>query len=200
LHWPDSADEIRACRALVANLDFTSSIGRTKDGHLDFPVFAIIGKIARLHAETPVVERWCLLLTLNAAVEWPDVDWEAVLDFVRANLSEVSDFREAGVRLLGDSTVEAIEARAYDELPRDNIELARLILQAFVPKKIADIGRSQGWRTETRKNLSYPGAGLSAGLVSWIIRFRWDPRAMTDPQGVYRESVSTVLQHVESLA
>jgi hypothetical protein len=200
LRWPESADEVRACRALVTNLDFTASLGRADNGPLSFPVFATISKIAQLHAVAPTVQRWTLLLTLNAQVSWPAADWTAVLDLVRANLHEVADFRHAGVGMLGDEIVDCLEAGRYDDLQLGDEPLSRSLVQAFVPKRIADIGRAQGWRTMTRRNLSYEGTGLSAGMVSWVIRFETDPRAATDPQAVYRESVASVLANVERLA
>lgn len=200
IRWPESPDEIRACRSLVANLDFTSSLGRATDGPLAFPVMSIISKMAQLHALPPVVRRWTLLLTLNAEIAWSPEEWVPVLDFLRANLREVPDFRDASVGLLGDGLIGAIEAGQYSDVDLAHDDVSRSLLQSFVPKKIADIGRVHGWRTITRRNLSYDGAGRSAGMVSWVIRFEADPRSATDPQLVYRESVSTVLANVERLA
>lgn len=63
---------------------------------------------------------------------------------------------------------------------------------AFVPKKIADLVRTQHWRIETECNLCYGQPG-NAPMVTWILHFRHDPRAAGIPDAVYIETVNRVL-------
>ncbi len=63
---------------------------------------------------------------------------------------------------------------------------------AFVPKRIADLVRTQGWRVETVHNIAYGGSG-HASMVTWVLRFHWDLRVTSTPDAVYRDSVRSVL-------
>ena len=47
--------------------------------------------------------------------------------------------------------------------------------------------------------MAYPGTANSPGMVSWIVRMRYDTRTKSVPDDVYKEGVSSVFASVERL-
>jgi hypothetical protein len=202
LTWPDTADERRACRSLVVNLDFNASVGEPEGEHsLDLPVLKTIAKIVQMHAIDPAVPEWTLLLTLNSFTAWQAQTWVALISVIHENLREVPSFRSAALTFLGPQIVSDIESGVDPgpTVPAHN-DLRRSLLMAFIPKRVADVARLHGWAVDIRRNVAYPGGGPETTMLSWVIRFRWDQRAAEAPIETYRASVATVLAHVELLA
>ena len=63
----------------------------------------------------------------------------------------------------------------------------------LVPKRIAFDVHRDGWSVETTENIRYGGTDHRAPMVTWIMRFRWDARASTHPETVYREALASAL-------
>jgi hypothetical protein len=203
LRWPNRPEDVHDSRARVVNLDFNSPLRVRPATDIDPPSIAmlsIIGKIAQLHASPPRIQHWTLLLTVNSQTNWNPETWAHVLEYVGENCRKVSAFRAGATALLGEGLVNRIEAEPPLNVNRLSPEAKRGLLMAYVPKRIGDLSRSQGWVVDVRRNIAYSGATGQSNMVSWIIRFRWDKRAISNPLSCHQESVATVLANVEVMA
>jgi hypothetical protein len=187
--WP-TGEHKALLRALVVNLDLTESLKgavRAK-GDVSFPVIEWIRKIAILHQEGSPID-WTLCLTLNASTDWGDDTSEYAVRTLRGNLQSDDNFRELCVSLIGEDLV----GWCMNELPYDqwlmSHDLTQLLLMALVPKLIARSVYGHGWRIEAVLSVRYGGSEGAAPMVSWILRFCWDPSTKTSPEDAYRECV-----------
>ncbi len=72
------------------------------------------------------------------------------------------------------------------------------IIMVMVPKMIAERVHNRGWRVRTERNLRY-GGGHHAGMVTWIVKFRWDEDAISEPDATYREALRDILSSAGAL-
>jgi hypothetical protein len=195
--FPDSEQRV-ACRSLIVNLDLNAPLKAIlSEQRVFYPTLAMISKLSKLHAEPPVIREWSLLLTLHAAIEGPTEAWESVRQTIAENCRRVEEFRVDTESLMPQEVVEWIGGAQTDtEPPRMH---GRKLMMAFVPKRIVELARTDGWSVETSRNVHYPGAVPSPGMLSWIFRFRWDPRTETDPGIVYHEGIAGTLRNIEHL-
>lgn len=187
--YPNGEHE-RWCRARVINLDFDSSLGISEeDGEPQFPILTWIRKLAQLHANSPRIE-WCLFLTLNSTIQWSKQVNDGVRSFLTSNFQKIDEFRERAKTILGEELFKLLaqEAINFATLPPTQ---QQKILMLFVPKKIAQLVRDQGWRIQTHCNLRYGGDDGEAPMVTWILCFEYDEAAIHDPDTVYRASVNS---------
>jgi hypothetical protein len=196
--FPDASHR-QYCRARVVNLDLNAPLTAViEDERLLYPVLVLIAKLSRLHADPPVVREWSLLLTLHGDIVGPLTALEVIRDTLAENFANVEEFKVSAMELFGTE----LSAWVTDRTPMRPGELsksARALLMAFVPKRTVEIGKADGWRVRTHRNIAYPGANPSPGMASWIFHFSWDPRTATHPTAVYREGVLDVLANVEDL-
>jgi hypothetical protein len=176
------------CRARIINLDMNEIL--TYDG-ASFPILAWIQKLGEMHAAAPRID-WCLYLTLHGEVRWTSEACHAVRQFLSENFARALQFASSARSLLGNDLFDKIAGDGELHFPDLNRELQQKILMTFVPKKIADLVRSQMWRLETRANLRYGQSG-HAPMVTWIIDFTFDSRAAGRPDAVYLDSVNGIL-------
>jgi len=190
LRWPDSEEEKRYCRAKVINLDLNEPLKPIDNGgNTEFPILQIVEKFCRLHEQDPKID-WSLCLTLHGEIIWaPDVS-SSISKFLIENFKD-DDFRNACTTFLGDSLSQSI----YDlaDLASLSNEDQQKILMVFVPKKLSHMHHNKGWKLEVEKNLRYGGHDSFAPMVTWIIKFKWDSRASSTPDLVYRESLNSIL-------
>jgi hypothetical protein len=191
LSYPQG-DERNCCRARVINLDLNETLAVRDDGSAAFPILIWIQKLGEMHAAYPRLD-WCLYLTLHGEVHWTKQLSETVRIYLQENFGRAELFSRYARTLLGAELHEQIFSGAGEldvaALPR---EQQQKILMAFVPKKIADLVRTQHWRLETESNLRYGQPG-HAPMVTWIIHFKHDLRAAGIPDAVYVESLNGVL-------
>lgn len=197
LNYPEG-EHRKCCRARILNLDLNAVLS-AQDGELSFPILRWIQKLGEMHSVAPRLD-WCLYLTLHGEIKWtPDISAQ-VGRFLCENFRRVKDFSLSARRILGDDLylmIERGDGLDFSSLVR---ELQQKILMLFVPKKIADIARSQLWRLETDVNLRY-GQIDHAPMVTWIIHFKYDRRAAATPDAVYVESINGILEfagHINS--
>lgn len=190
-----TGDHWRWCRARVVNLDLNSPLQiESREHQLVFPQLAWVEKLARIHAQPSHLD-WTLCLTLAAQIEWEAEIEHHVKTFLAENLGAEGRFRETAERLLGSKFLAGIEPSAA------GLELSSLeafdqqrLLMALVPKKVAHVCATLGWRIETRRNLCYGGSAERAAMATWILKFRWDQRASTEPTALYRESAAAAIE------
>lgn len=191
LAYPNG-EERDCCRARVINLDLNEILAHQfTEGSLTFPILNWIQKLGELHAAAPRVD-WCLYLTLHGEVRWNTEASTLVRNFLRENFGRANTFAEHARIVLGDNLYNAIANGQAIEMSELTREEQQKMLMAFVPKKIADMVRTQHWRIETDYNIRY-GQPHHAPMVSWIMHFRHDNRAAGTPDMVYVESVNRVL-------
>jgi hypothetical protein len=189
--WPQGKYK-NLCRALVVNLDLNSPLFVEGDGGgLHFPIIEWIRKFATLHAESPRLD-WTLLLTLHGEITWTSSEWFLAQRFLCENFQREPDFATACKEFFGEGLYDQISDCAAD-LGSLTTEDQQRLLMAFVPKKLAHSVHGEGWRLRTEMNIRYGGGGRRAPIVTWIIDFVWDPRASSEPNVVYRESLASVL-------
>lgn len=196
--WP-SGEHRHYCRAHCINLDLNSPLAATSEsGQLRFPIVDWIRKFATLHAEPPRLD-WSLFLTLHGEILWEAQDSEAAQRFLAENFSLEGEFASACRELFGEDLFGSIEGGDANlgELTRDQ---QQRVLMAFVPKKIAQVAHVDGWLIKTDLNLRYGGLGHRAPMVTWILRFLWDPRSGSEPNVVYRESLVEILASAGRIA
>jgi hypothetical protein len=195
--WPDTRNEAHF-RASLVNLDFDKPFTAERDqGVLRFPTAQMVSKIAQLHAKAPRVE-WTLCLTVNGLLPWDDATAEDMRRFLSENCDRDPRFRDGATSLVGDELLAGFCAgeRSVASLRPDQCQR---LLMVLVPKHIALLTHGQGWRLEARRNLRYGGDAGAAPMVTWIIDFRWDERATTQPDAVYRDSISGLFGGVGSI-
>jgi len=182
------------CRARIINLDLNSMLTpKTDNGHITFPVLTWIRKFSQLHAKRPRVN-WTLLLTLHGEIKWDAVTAKSVEQFLAENFRREPEFAAKCNGLLGDALYQAIVAGTSDFSTLSRTTQQK-VLMAFVPKKLAQITQSDGWRVDTRRNIYYGEEG-EAPMVTWVLDFITDGRIASVPEQVYRESLRTVLSGV----
>jgi len=194
LQWPVGKEKTY-CRAQVVNLDFDTPLkGVVEHGQLVFPALALVRKLATLHASPSPID-WTLCLTLHGEAVWDTATDAMVCQFLAANFVRDVGFSEAARAVIGAELHEAI---CTDP---GNVGLTGLdhaaqqaVLMVLVPKQIAFDAHSVGWNVDTVENLRYGGTSGRAPMVTWVLRFRWDARATTDPEAVYREALGRALR------
>jgi hypothetical protein len=192
LAWPEG--EVRELfRAQVVNLDLNTALtAGIRNDQLVFPVLALVRKVAVLHADAPHIE-WTLCLTLQGQVDWSGRADALVCQFLSENFSRDLTFSAQARALLGPELYEDISVRPTKTGVRDlSVDRQQRVLMALVPKQIAFDAHSVGWKVETIENLRYVGAN-AVPMVTWMLRFRWDDRARTLPDRLYREALREAL-------
>jgi hypothetical protein len=191
--WP-GRDKRAPFRARVVNLDFDCALEATVvSGQLAFPILALVRKLAMLHAEPDPVD-WSLCLTLHGELNWDDPGEERARRFLTANFERDCTFAEHAMATLGDD----VYARIVNDPAQSKMGLLsageqQRVLMVIVPKQIAFDAHKFGWSVETVENLRYGGVAKRAPMVTWVLRFRWDERATTEPDAVYRDALATAL-------
>jgi hypothetical protein len=179
-------------RARVVNLDLESRLeAEVSANQLRFPLLTLVHKIAVLHTESPV--DWTLCLTLHGEATWKGNSAKKACEFLIANFERDTDFAEQAKATLGQELFDAIctgKNRALKELDRSD---QRLVLMVLVPKRIAFDAHRHGWSVDTVENLHYGGTGDRAGMVTWMLRFKWDERATTEADAIYADALGRVL-------
>jgi hypothetical protein len=195
LAWPSKANR-PWFRARVVNLDLTQSLrAEVRQGQLVFPVLRIVEKVARLHAEEPCVD-WTLCLTLHGEIHWSAQADAMACQFLAGNFRDHPTFCEQARAVLGDPLHADICSRPTKvRVSELSVPHQGAILKMLVPKRIAFDSHQRGWLVATVENLSYGGVEGRAPMVSWIMRFSWDPRASTEAAALYRESLGTALEN-----
>ncbi len=179
------------CRARVLNFDLNDVL-LTQGAEHSFPILRWIQKLGEIHCAAPRVN-WCLYLTLHGEIRWDQNVSMIVRQFLAENFNRANEFSNGARTILGEEIF--LRVLSGDEIDFSTLEreVQQKVLMLFVPKKIADIVRTQMWRLETEINLRYGRPG-NAPMVTWIIHFRHDPRAAATPDAVYIESVNSVLE------
>lgn len=179
------------CRARVLNLDLNAVLLVHGDEY-SFPILRWIQKLGEIHSLTPRLD-WCLYLTLHGEIKWEQHTSAIIRQFLSENFNRATEYSNRARQILGERIFAMISAGQEIDFSTLERELQQKILMLFVPKKIADLVRTQLWRLETEVNLRY-GQPQHAPMVTWIIHFKHDPRAAATPDAVYIESVNGVLQ------
>jgi hypothetical protein len=195
LAWPSKANR-RWFRAQVVNFDINSPLrAEVRQGQLVFPVLRMIEKVARLHAQEPCVD-WTLCLTVHGELAWTDDADALICRFLANNFQQEEGFSNQARAVLGAEVHDAIcDDPDNARLCRRSVDDQQELLKVLVPKRIAHESHLHGWHVTTVENLRYGGADDKAPMVTWILRFRWDERASTEPHLVYREALSLSLQN-----
>ena len=191
--WPGK-DQRAPFRAQVVNLDLNCALEATvESGQLAFPTLALVRKLALLHADPDPVD-WTLCLTLHAALNWDAAGEKKACSFLAANFARDATFAEQAQATLGDELFSRI-SDASKKLNAERLAASeqQLIMMVIVPKQIAFDAHKFGWSIETGENLRYGGTSRRAPMVTWVLRFRWDARATTQPDAVYREALAGAL-------
>ena len=200
LSFPTNRDDIEYCCAKIINLDFQSSLElKNENGNIIFPIFNWIHKISLLHAHKKPQLNWCLCLTLNSAINQPQITGEFIQRFLKENYELSPEFETSCRNLLGDEIQDAILSDNLLDLSLFSVEEKQKILMIFVPKKISNIVHNQNWHVRTLWNLCYGGNEGQAPMVSWILSLEWDERAAATPQTVYQESLTQILASVRRI-
>lgn len=191
MNFPDKSQR-PLFRARVVNLDLEDPLeAEVADGQLRFPLLTLVHKIAVLHTE-PAVD-WTLCLTMHGEAIWHGHSAKKACDFLIANFERDATFAAQAQVTLGLDVFDAIctgRGRVLKELERRD---QRLVLMVLVPKRIAFDAHRYGWSVDTVENLHYGGAGNKAGMVTWILRFKWDERATTEADVLYGEALARIL-------
>jgi hypothetical protein len=192
--WPSGDDE-QYCRARIINLDFNDPLKskEEEDGAVVFPVIIWIEKLARLHAEIPRRD-WSLCLTLNGGVVWSEAASIFTQHFLAENFTREERFANSCRRFLGEELFEQIRGRDPVSFTALSRTVQQQVLMAVVPKLITRTVHGQGWRIQTEKNLRYGGPD-HAPMVTWVVRFTWDPAGLATPDRIYRDGIASILQH-----
>lgn len=180
-------------RGRVINLDFAQPLRAemTSDGDVAFPALAWVEKLAQMHADPPRTN-WSLCLTLHGGITWPAAASEAVQQYLAENCREEPAFGDACCGLFGSALHEQLLSDDAMDCTALEVEAQQHVLMALVPKKINHLVHAQGWHVRTVRNLHY-GGDAHAPMVSWILRFEWDPRYARTPRAVYRDSLCAAL-------
>lgn len=191
MNFPDKSQR-PLFRARVVNLDLEDPLeAEVADGQLRFPLLTLVHKIAVLHTEAPV--DWTLCLTMHGEAIWRGHSAKKACEFLTANFERDATFAGHARATLGQDVFDAIcttKGKALKELePSDQ----RLVLMVLVPKRIAFDAHRHGWSVDTVENLHYGGTGDQAGMVTWMLRFKWDERATTEADAIYGEALPRIL-------
>ena len=194
IRYPDNK-HVKYFRARIVNLDFDMSLqARQLGSNFDVPILIWIEKICRLHAEEPRLD-WCLFLTLNASISWPEPAREHAIKIMQDNFQQSTGFSAQCRVLMGDELYRHIVSETAFDLSSDILghDGRQKFLMTFVPKMITQKVFRLGWRVKTVKNLRYGGHGGRAPMVTWIFTFNSDNSAISSPNKVYKESLQDIL-------
>jgi hypothetical protein len=194
LAWPDGRER-EIFRAPVVNFDFDGSLLVTvRDHQLVFPQLTWVRKVAEIQAQPPQGE-WCLLLTFQGQIQWPEEVEAGVIKLLADNFANTEGFSDLAARLVGDDAFAAIaDGSGEPRLSELSSRTQQCILMTLVPKKMLQLMRGHGWRIETKRNICYGGSGSRAPMVSFVFRFGWDERASTEPEVNYRECLLAAVE------
>ena len=196
IRYPESREDVRCFRARIVNLDFDISLGvREHHGNFDHPVLIWVEKICQIHtglSNTQPRLDWCLFLTLNANISWPERASNKAIRLVQDNFGLSPDFEAQCREVLGDEFHQEMISDGTLDLSSDALsnDIRQKFLMTFVPKKIAQIVYAKGWRVKTVRNLRYGGQGGQAPMVTWMFAFIGDDSA---PNEAYRENLQGIL-------
>jgi hypothetical protein len=187
-------------RAQVVNLDLDSPLkAEVKSGQLSFPILALVRKLATLHAVAPYVD-WTLCLTLHGEITWGRDSHGLVCQFLASNFQNEALFSDAARAVLGDDLHRGICEDPSSVDVRDLLPATQQrLLMVLVPKRIAFDVHREGWCVDTIENLCYGGTRRRAPMVTWVLRFRWDVRASTQPEVLYRGALGRALERRGSI-
>lgn len=188
--WPEGDDE-KYCRAHIVNLDLNDPLrGITCGGQVNFPVLSWIRKLCQLHSRAPRYD-WTLCLTLHGEVVWPQEVNIWIRNFFAENLRREPDFAKACREFLGEELVTQVtDCAAIDFCTLDRTGQQKIIM-VMVPKMIARLVHSEGWKVSTQRNLSYGQEGC-APMVTWIVRFTWSSDGSATPDALYRAALKDI--------
>ena len=191
LRFPEGDDE-RLCRARIVNLDLDATLNtKTSDGEIVFPILIWVKKLGQMHANAPRRD-WCLCLTLHGEVHWTLEVSGAIQRFLAENFELPSDLRSSSRLLMGDELYESILGENTVDFSGVGRQEQQKLLMIFVPKKIAELVRDQGWKILTRNNLRYGRTGL-APMVTWVLEFIWEKGAANTPAALHRQNLDQIL-------
>lgn len=192
--WPEGEDE-KYCRAHVVNLDLNSPLmAQVIDQAVVFPVLAWIDKLCYIHARQPRLD-WTLCLTLHGEVVWPEAVNIYTQRFLSENLGREPHFDDGCRDFFGAELYEQATRGNSPDFPQlERVEQQKIIM-VMVPKIIAGLVHSKGWRVRTERNLRY-GGGEHAPMVTWIVRFTWNENAIAEPDATYREALRDIFSSV----
>jgi hypothetical protein len=179
-------------RARVVNLDLESRLeAEVSNNQLHFPLLSLVHKIAVLHTDPPV--DWTLCLTLHGEADWKGNSAKKACEFLVANFNRDPEFAEQAKATLGSDLFDSICGTKNSALKNLDRDEQRLVLKVLVPKRIAFDAHRVGWAVDTVENLHYGGAGDRAGMVMWMLRFKWDERHSTEADAIYGEALPRIL-------
>lgn len=177
-------------RATVVNLDFNGPllhVGTT------FPMLEAVVKLAALHTHPTWID-WTLLLTIHAEILWSESVQEDARRFLGEHCSLHAPLNDGCRALLGEGLHERLFAADPINLRSLSVMEQQIVLMAFVPVRIARQVHATGWRIEVVHNLRYGGEAGTAPMVTWVMDFIADSRALATPQTVLKEGLDTVLR------
>ena len=195
--WPEGKEK-HYCRARIVNLDLNSALRAKKEERIDFPVIAWIDKVAKLHTR-PSPRDWSLCLTLQGEINWNDEVCSFAQEFLCDNFRSEPSFAESCRKLFGETLYQNINnSEVSVDFSTLLSEAQQQVLMVTVPKLIAQRVRNQGWRMVTKRNLRY-GGGATASMITWIMRFTWDTRAVSAPNIAHRDALTGIFHFVGSI-
>ncbi len=187
--WPETrAEDRHMTRARVINLDLDEPLLVSEVQAVPrFPILTVISKMAQIHADRP--DDWVLCLTLHGQIYWTASVALSIQRFLLDNFDLEEAFRESARAHLGQELFDLVNGETAIEWEPRNIIEHQLMLMLVVPKTIAHLVASQGWRITSARCLRYGGTQSRAPMVSWILDFTWDTRGGMQGTTVYRESL-----------
>jgi hypothetical protein len=189
----------RLFQARVVNLDFDNAlVARRAAGSVVFPVIEVIRKLVKLHA-IPQRLRWTLCLTLHGEIPWLEEEAESAQAFMRENLDRDVQFRVHATSALTQEFVERlVAANTIDFRSLRRVEQQRFLM-VFVPKKIAHVVRTSGWRVVTKHNVRY-GTRPNAPMTAWVLEFVPVASPIFTPDAGYREALRGIFSTFTNIA
>ncbi len=182
----------RYCRARIVNLDFNMELRpQEPSGGDPFAVFSWIKKLGALHGARPRKD-WCLCLTLNGGINWPQPICSDVQTFLEDNFNRHELFRDRSKTFLGAKLFDQINAGTanFPELTREE---QQKLLMVFVPKKVAHALNGQSWRINTELNWRY-GTSPNAPMVTWLFECHHDREGAHAPGKLFEKNLGATLQ------
>jgi hypothetical protein len=190
--WPGK-NEVQYCRARVVNLDLDTSLhANDENNEVQFPELVWISKLSQLHAIHPRRE-WSLCLTLQGSLQLPDTAVEFCTKFLCENFTREPRLAKFCEQFWGEAIFQSIAEAKSQNWSGFPIENQQQLLMVFVPKLISHLVYQHGWRVRTHHNLRY-GGGHSAPMVTWVIRFDFDPNTQATPDALYRDALRNILK------